>query len=64
MVDGVRESKDLLGERLMHSIRFLSGNRIYLGEQIDSQTAFRIEGTLFDFVRVSDDRLSIDRLLA
>ena len=47
----------------MRVIRFLSGNRAYLGKQVDGQTAFRIEGTLFDSMKVTDERL-IDRLLA
>jgi 2-keto-4-pentenoate hydratase/2-oxohepta-3-ene-1,7-dioic acid hydratase in catechol pathway len=48
----------------MRVIRFLSGNRAYLGKQVDGQTAFRIEGTLFDSMKVTDERLPIDRLLA
>jgi 2-keto-4-pentenoate hydratase/2-oxohepta-3-ene-1,7-dioic acid hydratase in catechol pathway len=48
----------------MRVIRFLSGNHIHLGKQIDDQTALRIEGTLFESMKVTDERLPIDRLLA
>lgn len=48
----------------MRIIRFLSGGHIHLGKQVDGQTALRIEGTLFDSVKVTDQRLPIDRLLA
>jgi 2-keto-4-pentenoate hydratase/2-oxohepta-3-ene-1,7-dioic acid hydratase in catechol pathway len=45
-------------------IRFLSSNRIYLGTQIDERTAHRIDGSLFESMTVTDEKLSIDRLLS
>jgi 2-keto-4-pentenoate hydratase/2-oxohepta-3-ene-1,7-dioic acid hydratase in catechol pathway len=48
----------------MRIIRFHSGNRVVLGEQIDGKSARRIDGNLFESFQVTDELLPIDRLLA
>jgi 2-keto-4-pentenoate hydratase/2-oxohepta-3-ene-1,7-dioic acid hydratase in catechol pathway len=48
----------------MRIIRFHSGNRVLLGEQIDGKSARRIEGNLFESFQVTDEVRPIDRLLA
>jgi len=48
----------------MRIIRFISGKKIFLGEQIDGRSARRIEGNLFESFKVADEVLPIDRLLA
>src|SRR3954471_22375042 len=48
----------------MRIVRFLSGGTVHLGQQVDEKTARRIEGSLFDPFRVTDQVLKIDKLLA
>ncbi len=48
----------------MRIIRFMSENKVCLGSPIDDRFAYRIEGSLFGSMRVTDQRLPIDRLLA
>jgi 2-keto-4-pentenoate hydratase/2-oxohepta-3-ene-1,7-dioic acid hydratase in catechol pathway len=48
----------------MRIIRFISGKQIFFGEPIDGKTAKRIEGDLFTSLKVTDEVLPIDRLLA
>lgn len=48
----------------MRIIRFLSGNQVYFGQQIDDLTARRIEGDLFGSFRATTDTLPIHKLLA
>jgi 2-keto-4-pentenoate hydratase/2-oxohepta-3-ene-1,7-dioic acid hydratase in catechol pathway len=48
----------------MRIIRFISGKQIFFGEMIDGKTARRIEGDLFTSLKVTDELLPIDRLLA
>src|SRR5918911_1549791 len=48
----------------MRIIRFVSGGKIFHGEQIDQQTARRIEGDLFVNFRVTDEKMRVEKLLA
>ena len=48
----------------MRIARFISGGKIHTGKMIDDKSALRIEGDLFGSHRVTDQRLSIDKLLA
>jgi 2-keto-4-pentenoate hydratase/2-oxohepta-3-ene-1,7-dioic acid hydratase in catechol pathway len=48
----------------MQIIRFFSGSRTYTGIRIDARTAKRIEGSLFESWTVTDEILSVDRVLA
>jgi 2-keto-4-pentenoate hydratase/2-oxohepta-3-ene-1,7-dioic acid hydratase in catechol pathway len=48
----------------MRIIRFVSGGKDYHGQPIDERTAKRIEGSLFEGFRVTDDVLRIEKLLA
>src|SRR5438045_5508968 len=50
----------------MRIIRFRSAGKVYFGQPIDSDTgrARRIEGDLFGSLRVTDDVLPVDKLLA
>ena len=48
----------------MRIIRFLSGNDVYLGRQVDDATALVIDGELIGPHRVTDRALRIDKLLA
>jgi 2-keto-4-pentenoate hydratase/2-oxohepta-3-ene-1,7-dioic acid hydratase in catechol pathway len=48
----------------MRIIRFLSANRTLLGTPIDDKTAFRIDGSLLDSMKLTNDRVPIDRLLS
>ncbi|MGC4030936.1 MAG: fumarylacetoacetate hydrolase family protein [Tepidisphaeraceae bacterium] len=48
----------------MKIVRFISGSNIHLGQAIDATSAKRIEGDLFAGYRVTDEVLSVDRLLA
>jgi 2-keto-4-pentenoate hydratase/2-oxohepta-3-ene-1,7-dioic acid hydratase in catechol pathway len=48
----------------MRIIRFLSNGQIHLGEPIDEQRAYRLEGDLFRAPRVTAEVLPIDKLLA
>src|SRR5438105_10052763 len=49
----------------MRIVRFLSNGVIHHGQQIDAQTALRIQGDLFaERFRITSDRLHIDKLLS
>ena len=48
----------------MRIARFISGGKIHTGKMIDDKSAVRIEGDLFGSHHVTDQRLSIDKLLA
>jgi 2-keto-4-pentenoate hydratase/2-oxohepta-3-ene-1,7-dioic acid hydratase in catechol pathway len=48
----------------MRIVRFVSGNQTYLGEQVDDTTARRIDGSLLGEMKVTGEKLPIDRLLA
>jgi len=48
----------------MRIARFMSGGKIHSGKIVDDHTALRIEGDLFGSHRVTDQKLSIDKLLA
>ena len=48
----------------MRIVRFQSGSEIHTGQQVDANTALRIEGDLFGSFKVTDRTLRIDRLLA
>src|SRR4051794_16598737 len=50
----------------MRIIRFVFNNTIHQGQQLDEQTALRIEGNLFgaEHYRVTSDRVHVDKLLA
>lgn len=48
----------------MRIVRFLSGGKIYSGQQLDETTAARIDGDLFGSYRVTGEKLKIDKLLA
>lgn len=48
----------------MRIIRFHSGGKTHFGEPIDPKTARRIDGDIFATPRVTDQTLSIDKLLA
>ena len=48
----------------MRIVRFQSNGKIHTGQQIDDQTALRIDGDLFDSYRVTDQPLRIEKLLA
>jgi 2-keto-4-pentenoate hydratase/2-oxohepta-3-ene-1,7-dioic acid hydratase in catechol pathway len=50
----------------MRIIRFLSGGKVYTGQAIDeqSQQARRIDGDLFSDYRVTDEVLTVEKLLA
>jgi len=48
----------------MRIVRFISGTKTCLGQDIDGQSAHRIEGDLFSDWRVTKDVLKIDKLLA
>lgn len=48
----------------MRIVRFHSNGHIHFGQQIDEKTALRIDGDLFTLLRVTDEKLTIDKLLA
>jgi 2-keto-4-pentenoate hydratase/2-oxohepta-3-ene-1,7-dioic acid hydratase in catechol pathway len=48
----------------MKIIRFISGDKVFLGQQIDEGIAHRIQGNLFESLSVTDQVISIDVLLA
>jgi len=48
----------------MRIARFMSGGKVQTGKMIDERTALRIEGDLFGQHRVTDQKLTIDKLLA
>jgi 2-keto-4-pentenoate hydratase/2-oxohepta-3-ene-1,7-dioic acid hydratase in catechol pathway len=48
----------------MRIIRFLSNGQTHTGQQIDDKTAYRIEGDLFGVHRVTDQKLTVDKLLS
>src|SRR5687767_4674491 len=48
----------------MRIVRFLSGGKIHLGKQLDEQTALAIEGGLLGEHHVTNQRLTIEKLLA
>jgi 2-keto-4-pentenoate hydratase/2-oxohepta-3-ene-1,7-dioic acid hydratase in catechol pathway len=51
----------------MRIVRFLSGGKEYLGQEIDQSHAYRLEGSLFDApdgLKVLNQKLPIDKLLA
>jgi 2-keto-4-pentenoate hydratase/2-oxohepta-3-ene-1,7-dioic acid hydratase in catechol pathway len=48
----------------MRIVRFQSGKEIHTGQQVDGNTALRIDGDLFGSFKVTDQRLRIDKLLA
>src|SRR5262245_30582489 len=55
---------DLGSLSLMRIVRFESGGRTHLGEEISETEARRIDGDLFGSYRVTDERLRIERRLA
>jgi 2-keto-4-pentenoate hydratase/2-oxohepta-3-ene-1,7-dioic acid hydratase in catechol pathway len=48
----------------MRIVRFHSRGETHIGQQIDSNTALCIDGDLFSSYRVTDQRMTIERLLA
>jgi 2-keto-4-pentenoate hydratase/2-oxohepta-3-ene-1,7-dioic acid hydratase in catechol pathway len=48
----------------MRIIRFRSGGQTHLGQTIDDKTALRIDGDLLGAFRVTDQRLTVEKLLA
>jgi 2-keto-4-pentenoate hydratase/2-oxohepta-3-ene-1,7-dioic acid hydratase in catechol pathway len=48
----------------MRIIRFQSGDRIYFGQRIDEYSAHRIDGSLFGPMKISNDVVAIDKILA
>jgi 2-keto-4-pentenoate hydratase/2-oxohepta-3-ene-1,7-dioic acid hydratase in catechol pathway len=48
----------------MRIIRFQSGDRVLLGQPIDDSTAYRIDGVLTGPLRVTDQVVPVDKLLA
>jgi 2-keto-4-pentenoate hydratase/2-oxohepta-3-ene-1,7-dioic acid hydratase in catechol pathway len=48
----------------MRIIRFMSGGKVYTGQQVDDSTAYAIDGDLIGPHRVTDEPLPIDKLLA
>ncbi|HEV8292178.1 MAG TPA: fumarylacetoacetate hydrolase family protein, partial [Tepidisphaeraceae bacterium] len=48
----------------MRIARFMSGGKVQSGKMIDDRTALRIEGDLFGQYRVTDQKLTIDKLLS
>lgn len=48
----------------MRIVRFISGGKTYLGQDIDGKSAKRIEGELFGDLKVTGETLKIDKLLA
>jgi 2-keto-4-pentenoate hydratase/2-oxohepta-3-ene-1,7-dioic acid hydratase in catechol pathway len=48
----------------MKIIRFTSGDRVYLGQPIDEFTAYRIDGAIPNELRVTDQVVPVDKLLA
>ena len=48
----------------MKIVRFQSNGAVHTGKLIDDTSAYRIEGDLFSSHRVTDQKLSIDKLLA
>lgn len=48
----------------MRIVRFLSGGKVHTGRQIDPTKAERIDGDLFGSWRVTQEQLTIDKLLA
>lgn len=48
----------------MRIIHFLSANRMLLGTPIDDRTAFRIEGSLLDSMKLTNERVPIDKLMS
>ncbi len=51
----------------MRIVRFVSGSKVHLGREIDSTSAYRIEGALLDGPagwKVTDQKLRIEKLLA
>jgi 2-keto-4-pentenoate hydratase/2-oxohepta-3-ene-1,7-dioic acid hydratase in catechol pathway len=48
----------------MKIVRFISSGSIHFGQFLDDQTARRIEGDIFSSYRVTDEKLTIHKLLA
>src|SRR4030088_3593653 len=48
----------------MRIVRFQSGGKIFMGRQLDERTALSLEGDLLGSWRVTDQKLSIEKLLA
>jgi 2-keto-4-pentenoate hydratase/2-oxohepta-3-ene-1,7-dioic acid hydratase in catechol pathway len=48
----------------MKIIRFVSGGKVYQGQQVDEKRARPIEGDLFGQYRVGNSELNVDKLLA
>src|SRR5881628_158063 len=48
----------------MRIARFMSGGRVLTGQMIDDRTALRIDGDLFGSHRLTNEKLTIDKLLA
>src|SRR6266545_2029614 len=48
----------------MRIVRFLSGGKTYLGQDVDGQFARRIDGGLLGQWRVTGEMLAIEKLLA
>ena len=48
----------------MRIVRFISGGKTHLGQDVDGRSARRIEGDLFGEYRVTSETLKIDKLLA
>jgi 2-keto-4-pentenoate hydratase/2-oxohepta-3-ene-1,7-dioic acid hydratase in catechol pathway len=48
----------------MKIARFISSGSIHWGQPIDGQTAKRIDGDIFSYYRVTDEKITIDKLLA
>jgi 2-keto-4-pentenoate hydratase/2-oxohepta-3-ene-1,7-dioic acid hydratase in catechol pathway len=48
----------------MRIIRFLSNDKIHLGQPIDDKTARRIDGNLFESFAVTSEKLKIEKILA
>ena len=48
----------------MRIIRFLSGGKVHLGQTTDDKTALQIDGDLFSTFRITDQRLTVEKLLA
>ena len=48
----------------MRIVRFQSNGKTHLGQQLDEQTALRIDGDLFSAPNVTKEKLRIDKLLA
>jgi 2-keto-4-pentenoate hydratase/2-oxohepta-3-ene-1,7-dioic acid hydratase in catechol pathway len=48
----------------MKIIRFQSSDRIHFGQKIDDHSAYRIDGSLFASLKVTDEIVPIDKILA